>query len=63
MKVNVGLERRKERKPGRKRAWETKNVTGLEFPGDWEDEEAHRAFRQKVHEDHPGWTVQGYARV
>jgi hypothetical protein len=63
VKVNVGLERKLQRRPGRKRRWEVKNVTGLEFVGDWGDQEAHRRFRDEVQRQHPGWVVQGYARV
>lgn len=61
--VNVGLERQRPRKPGAKIQWESKNVVGEVFYGNWGREADHRLFRQAVQARNPGWTVKGYAKV
>lgn len=63
LKVNVGLERKMERKPGQRTRWESRNLIGVTFSGDWKDPEAHRAFRARITEENPGWRVAGYAVV
>lgn len=63
MKVNVGLERKKERKPGQRTRWESKNLIRVNFDGDWEDQAAHQSFRKRVLEENPGWSIVGYAVV
>lgn len=55
--VNYGLYRQKGRN-----AFEQRYGKAT-FPGDWESQEDHAAFREAMRKAHPGWTLQGYANV
>lgn len=60
--VRYGMERKRQRKPGARRSWESRRGTAT-FVGNWDDADAHKALRQLLQAQHPGWQLQGYAIV